>query len=127
MESEESHTHWKWPAVRGDDVGSEGVMGERWAVEDENGELRAPDDVAFRRSAECSKPRVDWSTELRTWLPPSPSPSPSSPPSLLTILTQSPLWPVEIVKCTASQVRIVSISAQLAALLTVITSTYFML
>ena len=62
-------------------------------------------DVPFRRSAECEELCVDWSTELRTWLPPSSSsPSPSSPPSLLTTLTQSSLWPVEVVKSTTAQV-----------------------
>ena len=58
-------------------------------------------DIPFRRSAECESLRVDWGTELRTWLPPS---FLSSPPSLLTILTQSPLWPVEVIKCTTAQV-----------------------
>ena len=35
VESQDGHTHWKWPAVRGD-----GVRCEKWAVEDESGEFR---------------------------------------------------------------------------------------
>ena len=34
-ESREDHTHWKWPGGRGD-----GGRREKWAVEDETGEVR---------------------------------------------------------------------------------------
>ena len=34
-ESREDHTHWKWPGGRGD-----GGRREKWALEDETGEIR---------------------------------------------------------------------------------------
>ena len=51
-------------------------------------------DIPFRRSVECDMGYVEWGMELRTWLPGS--------ASLITTLTQSPLWPVEVVRCTPS-------------------------
>ena len=46
--------------------------------------------VKFRKSAECDKPRVVWNVERRCWLPP------DTNTSLLQLLSQCPLWPVEV-------------------------------
>ena len=60
------------------------------AVEDEKGGLKAPQDIEFRRSAETSKPRVAWNTEIRTFL------SPNVTSSFLKNLSKNFLWPVEV-------------------------------
>ena len=153
-ESGEDHTPWRWPGGRGD-----GATREKWALEDETGELRGQEvssylssqsqdsekhfkekyqlishptkqkdlssqnftinalfsimltfifppyhvmklivsqDVSFRGGAECGQSLVEWGMELRTWLPP------SCPSSLISSLSLSPLWPVEIIRNTSS-------------------------
>ncbi len=52
--------------------------------------LSSPQDLKFRRSAECDKPRVVWSVERRAWL------SSEQTASLLQQLSLCPLWPCEV-------------------------------
>ena len=47
-------------------------------------------DVKFRRTAECDKPRVVWYVEHRSWL------SPQATSTLLQHLSQCALWPCEV-------------------------------
>ena len=49
-----------------------------------------PQDVKFRKSAECDKPHVVWNVERRCWL------QPEANTSLLQLLSKCPLWPVEV-------------------------------
>ena len=62
------------------------------AVEDEKGHLRSPDDIEFRRMAECTKPSIAWNTELRALL------TPKATSSFLNSLSVCSTWPVEIVR-----------------------------
>ena len=47
-------------------------------------------DLSFRQSAECDLPRITWNSLHRAWL------SPTDAASLLTKLSLSPQWPLEI-------------------------------
>ena len=68
-------------------------------VEDEKGELRSSQDVEFRRGAECRKPHVVWNTEIRSYL------SIHQTASMLSHLSHSAIWPVEVVRVTSSPSR----------------------
>ena len=61
-------------------------------MEDEKGYMRSPDDIDFRRSAECTKPSVAWNTELRVLLPT------KATSAFLASLSTCHIWPVEVVR-----------------------------
>ena len=62
------------------------------AVEDEKGHLRCPEDIEFRRTAECTKPSVAWNTELRAFL------TAKATSTFLSSLSACNTWPVEIIR-----------------------------